>query len=206
MQARFMTVSGHEMDLLDIRPSDIKIGDIAHHLAMTVRFTGAVGRPYNNGQHSCLVSDIAASLCQQRNIERKLAAAIVLCAHVHDGGEAYTGDASAPMKRAMRHLSPPFRGFRCVFDYLEHSALVCVESAFKLPTGSLTDPENEVAVLVKEADLMALHIEDTVLRPYTGRDADLTLWHGHCWSFEEARSHFLMRFARLYETYEALAA
>lgn len=93
-----ITASGleyHLSGLASMQPGGrpILIDDIAHHLSLINRFTGATRRPYSVAEHSLLVSEIA-----QRNAFSR---AVQLAALMHDAHEAYTQDVSSPAKRAI---------------------------------------------------------------------------------------------------------
>jgi hypothetical protein len=79
------TCSGRQVDLLAPSPDAIVIGDIAHHLALQVRWVGAVRSFYSVAQHSVHVAQIVPG-------EHRLWALL------HDASEAYLGDVSAPLK------------------------------------------------------------------------------------------------------------
>jgi len=97
-----ITISGREYHLAGPdsatvagRPFDIR--DIAHHLALINRFTGATTRPYSVAEHSLLCCDIA---------ERKgSSATLQMAALMHDAHEAYTTDLSSPAKAAVDEYS-----------------------------------------------------------------------------------------------------
>lgn len=194
----YRTVSGHELDLLEIRPEDIRIDDVAHHLSMTCRFNGATPAWYCNAQHCCLVSKLSIALTVDEPLPFQVL--VALAAQVHDAGEPYTGDMTRPMKEAMRKLSGAPQS---VFDVIEHSVLRVVEDAFALGRGRLTDPEDPVAKIVKHADNLALEIEEAVLRDGDPGGLDLTHWHDRAWTQEEAKSRFLERFELLYFLHRA---
>lgn len=89
-----LTFSGIEFPLARPRPSDVCIEDVAHHLALVNRFTGAtVRRPYSVAEHSLLVCEI---------LERDGGVRDAMClraALLHDAHEAYLGDVATPVKR-----------------------------------------------------------------------------------------------------------
>lgn len=69
----------------DPRPEDIYIDDIAHHLSMLCRFTGAVSRFYSVAEHCFHVS----KLVPQEH---------ALVGLLHDAPEAYLNDLNRPLK------------------------------------------------------------------------------------------------------------
>lgn len=86
------TYLGNKVDLINPSPETIDIQDIAHHLSMVNRYTGASRYPYSVAQHSYLMSHMVSE-------ENALAALM------HDATEAYLGDISSPLK----HLLPDYR-------------------------------------------------------------------------------------------------
>lgn len=97
-----ITISGAEYHLAgpgclapDARP--VLIEDIAHHLSLINRFTGATKRPYSVAEHSLLCADIAHRM--------NLSPLVQLCALMHDAHEAYTTDLSSPAKIAVNCYS-----------------------------------------------------------------------------------------------------
>lgn len=79
------TFSGNHFYLLDPRPEDIEIRDIAHALSHLCRFTGHSRKLYTVAQHCVIVSTL---------VPPKLALEGLL----HDAAEAYVGDVSTPLK------------------------------------------------------------------------------------------------------------
>ena len=83
------TYTGKKLDLLNIRHEDIDIVDIAHHLSMLCRYTGAVNEFYSVAQHSVLVSYYCETPYK-------------LEGQMHDAHEAYMNDIAAPYKPLFR--------------------------------------------------------------------------------------------------------
>lgn len=79
------TFSGREYWPLDPRPDEVHIEDVAHHLSMICRYTGAVRKFYSVAEHSVLVSFL---------VPREHA----LTALLHDATEAYVTDIARPVK------------------------------------------------------------------------------------------------------------
>lgn len=81
------TYTGRVYWPVDPRPEDVSIEDIAHHLSMLCRYTGACSRFYSIAEHSCHVSLM---------VPREDALAGLL----HDAPEAYLNDLNRPLKRS----------------------------------------------------------------------------------------------------------
>lgn len=77
--------SGRRFWLLDPRPEDIDICDIARGLSNMCRFNGHLRKFYSVAQHSLLASDFASE-------KNKLHALL------HDASESYCGDVISPLK------------------------------------------------------------------------------------------------------------
>jgi uncharacterized protein len=87
-----LTHTGRRFNLEAPLPSMVCIEDIAWHLSLVNRFTGATARPYSVAEHSLLVAEI---------LERTVTGIDAMClraALLHDAAEAYTNDLSSPMK------------------------------------------------------------------------------------------------------------
>lgn len=92
MKTTITTVSGIEVDLLNPTFDMINIDDIAHALAMQVRYNGHVRQFYSVAQHSVLASHM---------VEDKY----MLTTLMHDAAEAYLGDVVSPLKKLLPYYS-----------------------------------------------------------------------------------------------------
>lgn len=84
------TFTGRYVNPLDLRPTDIDIRDIAHHLSIINRYTGASPKPFSVAQHSVLGAEYFTVP------EMKLAFLL------HDSAEAYFNDLASPVKHDPR--------------------------------------------------------------------------------------------------------
>lgn len=135
------TYSGQAFPLLDPRPDDVSLRDIAESLAKLNRFTGHTRWPYSVAQHSLLVADIVLAL-GRRDAEPY--------ALLHDAKEAYIGDVATPIKRAMIAL-----GGTDVLDQIEGPIDRAIHEAFDLTWPAFPD----VQAIVRHADMVALATE-----------------------------------------------
>lgn len=89
---RCMTFSGRKFTAAEPRAEDVRLVDVAHHLALICRFGGATSKFYSVAEHSCRVAGWlrreGASACVQ------------LQGLLHDAAEAYCGDVPRPLKDA----------------------------------------------------------------------------------------------------------
>jgi len=83
-----VTFSGKQFELLNPTPERVDIRDIAHALSRVCRFNGHTREHYSVAQHCVLVS-------------RNVPAHLRLEALLHDAAEAYIGDVTSPLKRAL---------------------------------------------------------------------------------------------------------
>lgn len=84
------TYTGKKVNPLDIRPEDISIADIAHHLSLLNRFVGATRRPISIAQHSIYVYYLLKDTDWARE------------GLFHDSPETYLGDVSKWVKQQMK--------------------------------------------------------------------------------------------------------
>lgn len=87
MTPRIRTFTGLDVNPLDLHPGNIRIEDIAHHLALTNRFAGGTKYPISVAQHSVWVY----RLCSHTIFDHQ--------ALLHDGAEAYLGDVTKWIKQ-----------------------------------------------------------------------------------------------------------
>jgi uncharacterized protein len=128
--------SGTEFYVLDPRPEEVRIDDIAHCLAHTCRFHGSTRHHYSVAQHSVYV----AWLVRRESAQTRLQALL------HDASESYLPDLAPQVKHAIPG-----------FGRLEQALWSAVARRFEVP-------EHKPAIL-KAADLACLWAEMDQLLP-----------------------------------------
>lgn len=127
-------LSGNWIDVLNPRPEDIYLSDIAGGLSKICRFHGQTNGFYSVAEHSVL----CAVLAEQRALDPVL----VRAAFLHDAHEAYIGDIPTPIKA----LIP---GIEEVSRHLDQA----VAKQFAI------DPDLFYSPDIKEIDHLALSVE-----------------------------------------------
>ena len=87
------TISGVHFTIMDPKPEDIRIEDIAHALSLMTRANGHLPQFYSVAQH-CIACYYEA---QTRNYDQR----VVLACLLHDASEAYLSDLTRPVKKNM---------------------------------------------------------------------------------------------------------
>lgn len=137
---------------LDPKPADIRLGDIAHALALTCRFGGHCRAFYSVAQHSVHVSErleelgrnnaqTHKELGQPADGEEEIIVA-AMWGLMHDAAESYVGDLISPIKSL-----PALEPFRLAERVIE----LCITTAFGLPA----DPP----AALKAVDVRMLYTE-----------------------------------------------
>lgn len=159
----------------DPSPKDVSIEDIAWHLSMKCRYTGASTKFYSVAQHSVLVS-----LCVPRHLE--------LAALLHDAAEAYLPDIARPIKDRFYVC---FNEHVYRFDELEERIVDVIFNKFGVDVWMYEHPEIEKADvrigMTEKRDLMvkAPASWGITARPYS--------WKIKALRHEAARRLFLNR-------------
>lgn len=86
-----VTYTGKEIDIFDIKPSDICIEDIAHSLSLQCRAMGHFDRFYSVAEHCYSLSLVVPT-------------EMAMVALLHDASEAYITDIPTPIKDAIPEL------------------------------------------------------------------------------------------------------
>lgn len=85
------TYTGKAVSLIEPKPEQIDLEDIAHSLSLQCRFNGHVSQFYSIAEHSILVQMALLSRGESKKVQR--------IGLMHDAAEAYVGDLVAPIKR-----------------------------------------------------------------------------------------------------------
>ncbi len=184
-------LSGRRLDLLDPRPEDIEIADIAHGLARVARWNGQTigAHAYSVAQHALLVEALVRQQCA--TAPRQL----LMAALLHDAPEYVIGDLISPFKAA---LGVDYKAF-------ELRLLAAIHRRFGLAD---TLPVEWIAA-IKAADRSSAWWEATRLAGFTLEEAHLHFDRPEArgdgvpaevieaWPTGEAQTQFLSRFAAL---------
>lgn len=100
------TFTGKKFHVMDPRPDEVDVRDIAHSLSMQCRYFGHVTRFYSVAEHSILLAkavlrEISTSSSPSFEPLRRTRTRIAKTALLHDASEAYTGDMARPLKNNM---------------------------------------------------------------------------------------------------------
>jgi hypothetical protein len=182
------TAAGRVFPLLAPEPGDVCLYDIALSLAHQVRFTGHVGG-YSIAQHSVHVAEVVYG--ESGDLE------LAFAGLMHDAHEAYVGDVSSPLKRAMRLAVTMTSGpvDEGGYDQLERMAAAAVRARYGLAYS--------LPPVAKRADLVMLATEARDLLGPTPKSWSLDLPEPRAdmrivpWSAETAEWNFRAAFDRL---------
>lgn len=175
------TFTGRQYWPLDPRPGDVDIEDIAHHLSMLCRYTGACKRFYSVAEHAWHVSFIVD-------------VGLELWGLHHDDAEYVCNDIARPVKRSIS-------GYDCI----ERMNMEAIQSALGLPGLSF-----KAAAAIKAADnAMLLAEQHALMKPAPEKwakidvDPDQVAWAGDRLAMHgpmdppRAKALFLERHAQL---------
>lgn len=157
--------SGLLVDVDELRAEDVRLVDVAHHLAVECRFGGSTPF-YSVAEHSVLVASVVwAQGAEPAEVVRAL---------LHDAAEAYTGDVPKPRKTDADHVR-------------EAKVLEAIGEAIGL---DLTP----ASLLVGRADEWLFRIEAERIGPpgfvHGVGDHGLPVPVVACWDWRAARRHF----------------
>lgn len=186
-----LTNSGKRVDILDPKPEQIDVADIAHGLAYSTRFNGQIDLPLSIAEHSIKVADSV-------EVEVPGNTYAELWALMHDAHEAYLGDMATPVIEAVHKLS-----IRQVIDELKFKMDRAIREALGLEECH-RNLSPEVLATIKAHDKWAGVVERSFLLP------DHPDWPSHpqikggykndklrVLAPASAKSEFLTRYARV---------
>jgi len=126
------TASGIAFDLFSPKVEDVRIADIAHALARLTRYTGhgRAGKHFSVAEHSVRVCHYAMRVRPHDDHESR---AWHWAALLHDAHEAFVGDVTSPLKRAMREFVAP--GDKTHFELIESPIIRTVREALRIQGG-----------------------------------------------------------------------
>lgn len=150
---KIRTFTGRYVNPLEMLPADLNIIDIAHHLSLLCRYTGACPEFYSVGQHSISVA--------RRADPARMNPGLRLAALLHDAAEAYLNDIASPVKQ-----SEVFAEYRVI----ERDLLEVIWDWAGVPF-EITETH------VKPFDVEQFHAE--VASFYGGKSDDITCWPPH---------------------------
>lgn len=93
------TRSGHRFYVLDPRPDEFELLDLAHGLAKRDRWNGILSRHYSVGEHSARVGALARHLAREFDVDPELAD---VYGKLHDANEGILPDIPRPIKALIR--------------------------------------------------------------------------------------------------------
>lgn len=125
---------------LDPRPQDIFIEDIAESLSKICRFIGHTREFYSVAQHSVMVSRIVAGLAPEH----------ARWGLLHDAAEAYIGDITRPVKKALDMAVPG------ALAWVEERIQRAIAERFGLPwpMPAIVHGADMIAVATEKRDLL----------------------------------------------------
>lgn len=175
------TYTGREVYPLNLKSKDICITDIAHHLALQNRFSGATKVPYSVAQHSCHVADLLYDQSESSIVQ--------LEGLLHDASEAYLSDIIRPLKHHSK--------FGHAYEEVERRVDKVIRKRFGLPKHMSRAVRNADNTMVKTEcrDLMAFDTSE--YRNTRIKNYHEWPWHIKPWSWEEAESEFLKHYESL---------
>lgn len=181
------TSTGRRFHLLDPRPEDLSIEDIAHAQSNLCRFTGHVRKYYSVAEHSVRVSWL---LEREGHSPRVQAWGLI-----HEIDEPYLGDISTPLKYALGHE---------VLRLLSNKYIQAAQEKFPFlgPYPHAEIKQADVVLLVTEKrDLLTAGNTYTWRQHYTGLTGlpvpEPLPEKIDPWSPDEAYSEFVLRWDEL---------
>lgn len=184
----YYMASGTYVEPLNLKPDQVRIGDIAHHLSNQCRFNGGTALFYSVAEHSLNVMFLLAP-----------DPVLQLAGLMHDASEAYLCDMPRPTKHASGEFGRLYR-------LAEAKAQDAIGVALALPRCDWASVKHADLVMLatEKRDLLPalLNVEWQVLDGIEPRKERIL----HPLTPLEARRQFLHHFARLVTAIERRAA
>lgn len=170
-------VQGRWIDLLDLKPSDLRIGMIAQSLARTVRFRGLLSCWTSVAEHCVIVSHLVP--------ENEALGALL-----HDAAETFLGDIPTPIKQ-----DPTFSGVRA----LEKAIMSIVEEKWSVDTDTVAIQKADRMACYAEAAAYLEGAEEWVPAVYFSRVPEVRpqVPAPFGWGIRTAEARFLERYQEL---------
>jgi 5'-deoxynucleotidase YfbR-like HD superfamily hydrolase len=115
------TVTGRRVDLLVPLPHQISLIDMAVGLSRITRWYGQLRRCISVAEHSVHVYNFVTSKGAREDVRRY--------ALFHDAHEYLNGDATRPVKRALREIANGLQSQESSYDLLSHTLQMCIHKA-----------------------------------------------------------------------------
>lgn len=188
------TASGRAFDLLDPRPEDVDFREICNALGQINRFTGHCTRPVSVALHTLTVARLTSyhalrSTRLHRAMSGTFAGHALAWAVLHDAHEAYLGDISSPLKRALPAFAAKAHGAdgARMVEHVLFGLASGIDDAILAASGLRWRmpgyPDADAVTEVKRADAIALMMERRDFmapskRPWADdlEDLDLPRW------------------------------
>lgn len=175
------TYTGKQFWVIDPRPEDIDILDIAHSLSMMCRWNGHIKKFYSVAEHCIRCSKICSYPFE---------------ALLHDGTEAYCSDITRPLKPFLQN-----------YREIENRIADAIATKFNLQTGSAVDEEvkrvDNILLVTEGRDLLSdgcIMDWDKKLRQNNLEVVNPLKKRIKPWKAEKAELEFLKEFHRLSNT------
>lgn len=168
------TYSGKQLFPLAPTEDAIDIIDIAHHLALINRFTGATMEPYSVAEHSVRVSYVVPP-------------EHALWGLLHDASEAYLSDMSRPLKHGTQIGE--------VYLEVEKNMMAAICRKFGLSTEEPPQVKgaDDILVMTEKRDLLRNNLK----HPDWGINAEPLRTYIHPMDWRRAKARFLERYREL---------
>lgn len=166
-RSMMLTFTGHSVDLLNFKPEDVNISDVAHHLALTNRFRGATQIPIPVAQHVVWVSKLVPVPYQR------------IALH-HDDHEAYTGDTVAGLKKSVL-----YQPLQTLEQFIQSQC--CKHFGLE---ATVPETVHQADLLVRRYEARYLYDPSGVFKPLTAMELELFHdWQPMTWQEAEAAYH-----------------